>query len=172
MPQILVNQNEYLAHATHSGGGRTKGSKNGVRRWQNPDGTLTEAGKIHYGQMYGWGQKTENAGEIAKAAKNSAETLTRTGNNIYKDYKTSKIKNQRKEEAKTMSDQELQEVVKRLNLEKKYVDATTPEVRSGADKALQALEVVGALATTAVAVGTVLQMISKAKAQESINNKK
>lgn len=163
MPQILVNQNEYLAHATHSGGGRTKGSKNGVRRWQNLDGTLTEAGKIHYGQMYGWGKNTQDYGEIGRQAKNVAESPLRTGNNLYKDYKNKQVKDQRKAEAKSMSDQELQDVVKRLNLEKKYVDATTPEVKSGADRALQALEIVGAVATTAIAIGKLAEMYSAHK---------
>ena len=34
---------EYLMHY------QVKGAKHGVRRWQNPDGSLTPAGYIHYG---------------------------------------------------------------------------------------------------------------------------
>lgn len=34
---------------------RTKGSKNGVRRYQNLDGSLTPEGYQHYKEMYGWG---------------------------------------------------------------------------------------------------------------------
>lgn len=37
---------EYQNYLEHSG---VKGQKWGVRRWQNPDGTLTEEGKVHYG---------------------------------------------------------------------------------------------------------------------------
>ena len=35
-----------LRHLSHSG---VKGQKWGVRRWQNPDGSLTPEGRIHYG---------------------------------------------------------------------------------------------------------------------------
>ena len=37
---------EYQSYLEHSG---VKGQKWGVRRYQNPDGTLTEEGKVHYG---------------------------------------------------------------------------------------------------------------------------
>lgn len=45
MVLIAVDQpgKYYLVHY------RTKGSKNGVRRWQYEDGSLTPAGRIHYG---------------------------------------------------------------------------------------------------------------------------
>lgn len=35
----------------HSG---VKGQKWGVRRYQNPDGTLTPAGKVHYKRWANW----------------------------------------------------------------------------------------------------------------------
>ena len=36
---------------------RTKGSKNGVRLYQNPDGSLTPLGERHYRDMYGYGER-------------------------------------------------------------------------------------------------------------------
>ena len=41
-----------------------KGQKWGIRRYQNPDGTLTEAGKAHYRSREGWNEATD---ELSKA---------------------------------------------------------------------------------------------------------
>lgn len=43
MQTIYVKRNGYLAH--HG----VEGQKWGVRRWQNPDGSLTPEGRAHYG---------------------------------------------------------------------------------------------------------------------------
>ena len=48
---------------------RPKGSKNGVRRWTNPDGTLNAAGKERYANMYGNG-KVGSGYTQARAAAN------------------------------------------------------------------------------------------------------
>ena len=47
--------NYYLMHY------RTKGSKNGVRRYQNEDGSLTSEGYQHYADMYGWNKRLNKA---------------------------------------------------------------------------------------------------------------
>ena len=51
MPNLVLcskeDADDYLMHY------RTKGSKNGIRRWQNEDGSLTPAGEEHYREMYG-----------------------------------------------------------------------------------------------------------------------
>lgn len=39
---------------------RTPGSKNGERRYQNPDGSLTPEGYQHYKEMYGWGEQEQD----------------------------------------------------------------------------------------------------------------
>ena len=39
----MMYESNYLMHY------RTKGSKNGIRRYQNEDGTLTAEGREHYG---------------------------------------------------------------------------------------------------------------------------
>jgi len=46
------DDDNYLMHY------RTKGSKNGERRYQREDGSLTPLGYMHYAAMYGWGKKT------------------------------------------------------------------------------------------------------------------
>ena len=60
MPIILCSVDQpskYLAHY------RTKGSKNGVRRWQNKDGSYTTEGYQHYAEMYGWGKRKKKNAE-------------------------------------------------------------------------------------------------------------
>ena len=50
-----IADNYYLMHY------RTRGSKNGVRRFQDENGRLTEEGYQHYAEMYGWNKKTNKA---------------------------------------------------------------------------------------------------------------
>lgn len=54
---------------------RTKGSKNGIRRWQNEDGSYTSAGYQHYKEMYGWGDPGVQR-DIRKISKLGAKTDT------------------------------------------------------------------------------------------------
>ena len=51
---ITVDEQSSLSHY------RTKGSKNGVRQYQNKDGSLTPEGYRHYAEMYGWGKRELN----------------------------------------------------------------------------------------------------------------
>lgn len=57
--------NLYLAH--HG----VKGQKHGVRQWQNPDGSLTPAGRIHYGV----GAARKAAGSAAKSVGKAAKSV-------------------------------------------------------------------------------------------------
>lgn len=57
--------NLYLAH--HG----VKGQKHGVRQWQNPDGSLTPAGRIHYGV----GAARKVAGSAAKSVGKAAKSV-------------------------------------------------------------------------------------------------
>lgn len=81
MPLYLVSK-EYADEHTlmHY---RTKGSKNGVRRYQNEDGSLTPEGYIHYGVGKGrqsGGGKDDNGGTGRGSKwKNSDGTLTKAG---------------------------------------------------------------------------------------------
>lgn len=57
--------NLYLAH--HG----VKGQKHGVRQWQNPDGSLTPAGRIHYGV----GEARKAAGSVAKTVGKASKSV-------------------------------------------------------------------------------------------------
>lgn len=76
----MTYESDYLAHFG------IKGQKWGVRRFQNPDGTLTQEGKDRYSSANGSSKKP--------AAK--------------------------KKKASKMSDQELEEGIKRLKMEQQY----------------------------------------------------
>ncbi len=73
-----------------------KGMKWGVRRFQNPDGTLTEAGKRRQAK-----QEARDAKAKAKAAR----------------------KNKRKYDLSKLSDEELAKRTARVNAEKNYINA-------------------------------------------------
>ena len=60
-------------YISHSG---IKGQKWGVRRFQNPDGSLTEAGKIRYG-YYTNADGTKDTKRLQKDAKHDAEEYAR-----------------------------------------------------------------------------------------------
>lgn len=58
MADFKITRNDELMHY------RTKGSRNGVRLYQNPDGSLTPLGERHYREMYGYGERD---GGVSKA---------------------------------------------------------------------------------------------------------
>lgn len=90
-----------------------KGQKWGVRRYQNPDGTWTAAGKIRYG--------------VSKAAEKTANAVNRLKESAKKGYAIRKEKRvqarKKKNPIKYMNDEELRNYSNRLNLEKNYLQA-------------------------------------------------
>ena len=180
------------------------GMKWGRRRYQNPDGTRTELGKMRERKGYkgeGSGEKTGRGKKIAKGiaiaggiatARNVGKFVTDNREELSKndpnhdgksvargmmsDYKkasNSAIKavdrvekkkaekrkyderEKYKKEAKRMSDKELQDRVRRLNLEKQYMDLSTDRQPKGewsvvdymnlGNEALETLAFLGAL---------------------------
>lgn len=102
---------------------RTKGSKNGVRRYQYEDGSLTPEGRIHYG--VGEGRK-DGSGEEEDVEKKTQESI-----NSFKERRKAKAaereerKKQAEEErkaARDMSDADLNARIDRLQREKRYAD--------------------------------------------------
>ncbi len=164
--------NDYLTtrELYHHG---TKGQKWGIRKYQNYDGTLTDAGRLRYAgvskedyeklsaadkakidkagisNLETASRKSEVASTIAKEARSiasSAQTFTtetRGSKAIRKDYSD-------------LSNEELQKRVNRLNLERTYGDLTgeTKYVKTGKEKARELLQTIGAsLAVVGSAIG-------------------
>lgn len=162
---IPYGQNELYHHGI-------KGMKWGVRRYQNPDGSLTIAGKARYNV----GRAVGNVGK----AISSAYTAHR-----------SKVaeRRQKKEEAKPkkaseLTDQELRQAIDRMRNEKAYNDlirerSAANSVRKGAQTAGKILSTVGSVvlkpfaAAAAKEIGTALgKSIGDGLKDQQQNNKK
>ena len=139
-----------------------KGMKWGKRRFQNADGTLTPLGRFRYGkaetkdyeELHG---KVEKASGFVKAAQKYQSEKD------HKDYEE-KIKT----DLKNMTDEELRQVVNRLNMEERYTQVMrSREVEVGKSAASEWLEKAGsALAVTSSILGmavTMKQMIDASK---------
>ena len=111
---------DYLMHF------RTKGSKNGVRRFQNEDGTWTEAGLEARRKREGFGERRKARKEARKAAREE-RIAKRRANNV-----------------KYMSDEEIQKRIARLKLEQQYKDMKrSPLIEQGAKLVSKYLEYKG-----------------------------
>ena len=139
-----------------------KGMKWGKRRFQNADGSLTPLGRFRYGkaeakdyeELHG---KVEKASGFVKAAQKYQSEKD------HKDYEE-KIKT----DLKNMTDEELRQVVNRLNMEERYTQVMrSREVEVGKSAASEWLDKAGsALAVTSSILGmavTMKQMIDAAK---------
>ena len=74
MSQYYLTQQDYLIH--HG----VKGQKWGLRQWQNPDGSLTAAGREHYG----YGAKAEYKNRIGLAKANYKNTKNAINSRVQK----------------------------------------------------------------------------------------
>lgn len=97
-----------------------KGQRWGIRRYQNPDGTLTAVGKRRYGTVENFKQGITRK----KASKNRKEDVSRR---------------------RIMSNKELEDRIARLKLEKEYKSLSNEDVAPG--KAAAA-EIIGKSAKT------------------------
>lgn len=161
-----------------------KGMKWGVRRYQNKDGTLTDAGKKRYyaeadkagykeeganGRRFKSSKKGKNKGFDADADQWVKDDLNRsrrlvdeTGQltNKLKNANDNAMRNQPKTkmDLSQMSDKEMRDQINRALLEKQYNDMFAPQkVSKGRERASQILETAGtALAVTSSALGIAL----------------
>ena len=110
---FLPDGQDSLAHF------RTKGSKNGVRRFQNPDGSWTPLGLRERKEREGWGS------EERKARRAERKEARRARIAAYKEEK-------RKTNPKNMTDEELQKAINRKKLEAEYRDLSrSPLLKTG-----------------------------------------
>lgn len=135
MGQMKLDELEEYDFLAHYG---IKGQKWGIRRYQNPDGTLTEEGKKRQRLNDTNSNKSEKAKRIAKTALIAAGAVTLAGAAAYVGYRT---RNVRKEsiqkliqEYKVLSDDELKKKVARLQLEKQYRALNDEEIKNAVDR--------------------------------------
>lgn len=145
------------------------GMKWGVRRYQNKDGTLTNAGKRHYRE--GSSSDSDNARKKRKAAVNraleqNAEKIAKNFSNTIDDakkvgdavYKLKK-KNKPSVDLSKMSDAELRDQINRMDLERRYLSLTSEEVSKGKQYFDSTLDAVAGIAgITGSIVGTIALM--------------
>ena len=172
-------ENNQLYHAG------IKGMKWGVRRYQNSDGTLTEAGKKRYARdarEKGYGKYDDETGAHYKQSKKSGredlavdakryakedmertKRLTDASSHMTNELKRINEKSIKDTPKKTMdlskmSDKELRDQINRAFLEKQYNDMFAPQTTSkGKEYAGKVLETAGSvLAVTSSALGIAL----------------
>lgn len=148
-----------------------KGMKWGVRRYQNKDGTLTEAGQKRYerDQRENAGKKKgnkvgqadpnrwvkedmERSKRLADSSKQLTNELSNANNKAIKNAPKNRM------DLSKMTDQELRNQINRELLERQYNDVfNPPQVSKGREYASKVLESAGtALAITSSALGVAL----------------
>ena len=152
-----------------------KGMKWGVRRYQNADGSLTDAGKRRYSSDIAANAKKKDNG-LSKEALNDpnrwvkedrerTKRVVDSGNQMAGNLKTLNDKSMRIQARRTpkmdlskMTDQEMREQINRAMLEKQYDDMFNPKkVYSGREAVGDTLEIAGSvLAITSSALGIAL----------------
>ena len=163
----------------------TKGMKWGVRRYQNTDGSLTNAGKSRYARdarEKEFNKYDESSGKYYKQSKKNGRTdlefdakryakedtertkrLVDSGRNLSNDLKrsvdtSSNNRKVQKMDLSNMTDQQMREQINRAMLERQYNDMFNPQKESrGREYASRTLETAGnVLAVTSSALGIAL----------------
>lgn len=164
---------DFLAHW------RPKGSKNGVRQYQNKDGTYTELGKERRrkgGPLFRkptkeevgkWFDPSIKGGKDKPPVSPAERIMKETGNtaertaHIVKTLKPTKAR----PETKRMSDEELRKRIARLELEKRYNTLADEDVSRGRIAFEDILSVVGDVAAIgvsgAIIYSTIREMTKK-----------
>ena len=148
-----------------------KGQKWGIRRFQNKDGSLTPAGNKRYGSKENFEkQYPEDVKKTIYKAKSGMNNARGAVNKAI-DVNDAMIRNANKERIKKdvskMSDQELQMIVNRLNMEERYKQVMNSRAaEEGKNNVGKVLEYAGTV--LAVGVGAIDLML---KIQEMKKNR-
>lgn len=153
-----------------------KGMKWGVRRYQNADGSLTDAGKRRYANDTAANARRKKDNRLSEEALNDpnrwvkedrerTKRVVDSGNQMAGNLKTLNDKSMRIQARRTpkmdlskMTDQEMREQINRAMLERQYDDMFNPKkVYSGREAVGDTLEIAGSvLAITSSALGIAL----------------
>lgn len=109
---------------------RTKGAKNGVRRFQNEDGTWTPLGLKERKEREGWGSERK----ARRAEKKAARAERKAANAAARKERIAAFKEeQRKKNPKNMTEEELRKNIEHIKLEQEYRELTrSPLLKLGA----------------------------------------
>lgn len=153
-----------------------KGMKWGVRRYQNADGSLTDAGKRRYSTDVAANAKKKKDNRLPEESLNDpnrwvkedqerTKRVVDSGSQMASNLKTLNDKSMRiqarrapKMDLSKMTDQEMRERINRAMLEKQYDDMFNPKkVYSGREAVSDTLEIAGSVLTiTSSALGIAL----------------
>lgn len=112
-----------LAHS------RTRGSKNGVRRYQTASGEWTPLGLQRRRDREGWGEGRRAARAAKKAERAAARNAKRKA---YEERKAQAQESKHKNNLKTMTDEELKARIARLKMEQEYKELSkSPLLKAG-----------------------------------------
>lgn len=112
-----------LAHS------RTRGSKNGVRRYQTASGEWTPLGLQRRREREGWGEGRRAARAAKKAERAAARNAKRKA---YEERKAQAQESKHKNNLKNMTDEELKARIARLKMEQEYKELSkSPLLKAG-----------------------------------------
>lgn len=123
---------------------RTKGSKNGVRRFQNEDGTWTPLGLRERKEREGWGDEGGSRRErkaqrqLARAERHQARRQAKA------EAREAAAERRRKNSLKGLTDAELEQKIARLKMEQEYKELSkSPLLKTGEKVVTSILEYQG-----------------------------
>lgn len=145
-----------------------KGQKWGIRRFQNKDGSLTPDGYKRYGSKTNL--EKEYPQDVKKSLSKTKNAIDKSNNaiNTAKKFNDKRVKKAAEDKIKTdlskLSDQDLQKIVNRLNMEERYKQVmNSREAELGKDRVGKVLEYAGTVLTVGTSAITLLMKIQEMK---------